>query len=68
MATWNLEWFFDDYTGDNFLIWRSSNPPPARAVDMKLAGVAKAIAQIKPTILALQEIENRRVLYHLTKS
>ena len=35
--------------------------------DWKRDGVAQVIAELKPTILALQEVENQRVLYYLTK-
>src|SRR6476659_3280693 len=68
VATWNLEWFFDDHTGDNFSdLARQQSAPGAEQWEWKLAGVAKAIAQMKPAILALQEVENRRVLYYLTR-
>lgn len=68
VATWNLEWFFDDHTGDNYSdLARQQSAPGREEWEWKLAGVAAAIAQIKPTILALQEVENRRVLYYLTR-
>src|SRR6476660_3357088 len=68
VATWNLEWFFDDHAGDNFSDLAKQQSAPSREEwEWKLAGVAAAIAQIKPTILALQEVENRRVLYYLTR-
>lgn len=68
VATWNVEWFFDNYTGDNFQDLPKSQAAPTReAWDWKLAGVAKVISEIKPTILALQEIENQRVLFYLTR-
>lgn len=66
VATWNVEWLFDNYTGDNPQeLARSQSAPSREAWDWKLAGIAKAIAEIKPTILALQEIENKRVLFYL---
>jgi endonuclease/exonuclease/phosphatase family metal-dependent hydrolase len=68
VATWNLEWFFDDYTGDNYQeLPKQQSAPTAEDWGWKLAGVAKAIAEMKPTILALQEVENRRVLFYLTR-
>jgi len=68
VATWNLEWFFDEHSGDNYSdLARQQSAPSRQEWDWKLAGVAAAIAQIKPTILALQEVENRRVLYYLTR-
>jgi hypothetical protein len=58
VATWNVEWLFDDYTGDNPQeLARKQSAPSREAWDWKLAGIAKVIAEIKPTILALQEIE-----------
>lgn len=68
LMTWNVEWFFDNYTEDNFTDLPKQEAAPSRAEwDWKLAGVAKAIAEVKPTILCLQEVENRRVLFYLTK-
>jgi endonuclease/exonuclease/phosphatase family metal-dependent hydrolase len=68
VATWNLEWFYDEHTGDNFQDLPKQQSAPSREDwDWKLAGVARAIGEIKPTILALQEIENRRVLFYLTR-
>ncbi len=66
IATWNLEWFFDQYTGDNSAELAKKQAAPSREEwDWKLAGVAKVISEIKPDILALQEVENRRVLFYL---
>jgi endonuclease/exonuclease/phosphatase family metal-dependent hydrolase len=68
VATWNLEWFFDEHSGDNFADLAKQQAAPSReAWEWKLAGVAAAIAQMKPTVLALQEIENQRVLFYLTR-
>jgi len=68
VATWNLEWFFDDHTGDNFQnLPKQQAAPSAEEWEWKLSGVAKAIAEIKPTIMALQEVENRRVLFYLVR-
>jgi endonuclease/exonuclease/phosphatase family metal-dependent hydrolase len=66
IATWNVEWLFDDYTGDNPQeLARKQSAPSREAWDWKLAGIAKVIAEIKPTVLALQEIENKRVMFYL---
>jgi endonuclease/exonuclease/phosphatase family metal-dependent hydrolase len=66
IATWNLEWFFDQYTGDNSADLAKKQAAPTREDwDWKLAGVAKVISEIQPDILALQEVENRRVLFYL---
>lgn len=68
IATWNLEWFFDQYTGDNSADLAKKQAAPSRPDwDWKLAGVAKVIGEIKPDILALQEVENRRVLFYLNQ-
>ncbi len=68
VATWNLEWFFDEHQGDNFAdLAKQQSAPSREAWEWKLAGVAAAIAQMKPTVLALQEIENQRVLFYLTR-
>ncbi len=68
VATWNVEWLYDNYAGDNWAdLAKQQSAPSREAWDWKLAGVAKVIAEIKPTILALQEIENQRVLFYLTR-
>src|SRR5262245_41055289 len=68
IATWNLEWFFDQYTGDNSAELAKKQSAPSREDwDWKLAGVAKVISEIEPDILALQEVENRRVLFYLSQ-
>jgi endonuclease/exonuclease/phosphatase family metal-dependent hydrolase len=68
VATWNVEWFYDNYAGDNYADLAKEQSAPSREDwDWKLAGVARVIAEIKPTILALQEIENQRVLFYLTR-
>ena len=68
VATWNVEWFFDEYAGDNYSDLAKQQTAPSRADwDWKLAGVAQVISQIRPTILCLQEIENQRVLFYLTR-
>ncbi|HEX5102386.1 MAG TPA: endonuclease/exonuclease/phosphatase family protein [Pirellulaceae bacterium] len=68
VATWNLEWFYDDNTGDNYADLAKEQSAPSRDEwDWKLAGVAQTIGQIRPTILALQEVENQRVLFYLTR-
>jgi endonuclease/exonuclease/phosphatase family metal-dependent hydrolase len=68
VATWNLEWFYDNYPGDNYADLAKQQSAPSRADwDWKLAEVCRVISQIKPTILCLQEIENQRVLFYLTR-
>lgn len=68
IATWNVEWFFDSYTGDNSSDLAKEQSAPSRGEwDWKLEQVARVVAEMKPTILALQEIENREVVRRLTK-
>jgi endonuclease/exonuclease/phosphatase family metal-dependent hydrolase len=68
ICTWNLEWFFDAYTGDNSAeVARKESAPSREEWDWKVGVVADAVAKMKPTILCLQEIENRRVLLTLAK-
>lgn len=68
IVTWNLEWFFDAATGDNFTdLARKESAPSEAEWQWKLEAVAGAIAKMNPTVLALQEVENGRVLWLLTK-
>ena len=68
IATWNLEWFFDEHQGDNFSELSKKLSAPSRADwEWKRDTVAAAIAKMKPTVLALQEVENQQVLYYLTQ-
>jgi endonuclease/exonuclease/phosphatase family metal-dependent hydrolase len=68
ICTWNLEWFFDEHTGDNYAELPKKQAAPSRGDwDWKLSAVAETIGRIKPTIIALQEVENRRVLFYLTQ-
>jgi endonuclease/exonuclease/phosphatase family metal-dependent hydrolase len=68
IATWNVEWFFDEYTGDNYSKLAKQLSAPSRDEwDWRLAGVAEAIAEMQPDILALQEVENQRVLWYLVQ-
>ncbi|MFK8115636.1 MAG: endonuclease/exonuclease/phosphatase family protein [Rubripirellula sp.] len=69
VMTWNLEWFFDDQAGDNFSKLAKEKTSPSRLQwDWKRDAVAKSIAKSKPSILALQEVENRRVLFYLSRA
>lgn len=68
IATWNLEWFYDDQTGDNYQdVAREQSAPNREAWIWKRDAVAAAIAKLSPDIIALQEIENQQVLYYLTQ-
>ncbi len=66
IATWNLEWFYDENRTDNHSdLSRKQSAPNRKDWEWKRDGVAGVIARIKPAILALQEVENRRVLQYL---
>lgn len=68
IATWNVEWFFDDFTADNRSDLAKEQSAPSRAEwEWKLEKTAGVIARLEPTIIALQEVENRDVLYRLVK-
>lgn len=63
IATWNLEWFYDDNSNDNVSDLSKEKSAPSRSEwDWKLGRVARVVGEMKPTIMALQEIENRHVL------
>jgi len=66
IATWNLAWFFDHDTGDNVSpTAKKLSAPNAAAWEAKRRAVAAAIAKMNPTIVALQEVENLRVVRQL---
>ena len=68
IATWNLEWFYDAQQSDNqSKLSREKSAPSEAEWNWKLDQVARVINEIDPTILALQEVENRLVLEALTK-
>ncbi|MFM7517631.1 MAG: endonuclease/exonuclease/phosphatase family protein [Pirellula sp.] len=68
IATWNLEWFFDDFTANNRSDVAKEQSAPDRAQwDWRVGNFAAAIAKFEPTILAVQEIEDRGVMQNLTK-
>lgn len=63
VATWNLEWFYDWDINDNQSETAKINSAPSKKDwEWRLRATADAIAKIKPTVLCLQEIENRKVL------
>ncbi len=69
VMTWNLEWFFDDQTGDNFSdLAKQQSAPNRSAWNWKRDAVAQAVAAVSPEIAGFQEIENRRVLFYLKQS
>ncbi|MEZ6096512.1 MAG: endonuclease/exonuclease/phosphatase family protein [Pirellulaceae bacterium] len=67
VATWNLEWFFDHQTTGNSDIARQQSAPSAAEWKWKVERVANVISQLKPDILALQEVEGRDQVYELVQ-
>lgn len=68
IATWNVEWFYDDDKSDNQADLAKQNSAPTKEEwEWKLNEVARVISELQPTILALQEVENRDVIFRLTK-
>jgi endonuclease/exonuclease/phosphatase family metal-dependent hydrolase len=68
IATWNLEWFFDNYLGDNSAeIAKQESAPSREEWNWKLTEVARVVAEMQPTILCLQEVESRRIAATLAK-
>ena len=69
VMSWNLEWFYDEFDGDNFSKLAKEKSAPSRAEwDWRRDAVAEAIAETSPTVVALQEVENRRVLWYLSRA
>lgn len=63
VMTWNVEWMFDDYKGDNRSeLAKAQSAPSQDYWRAKLAGVAKVLAKHTPDIVALQEIEGQETL------
>ncbi len=63
LATWNLEWFFDQDTSDNTSnLSKQQSAPNQNEFNERVDTFADAIAEINPTIIALQEIENQKVV------
>lgn len=69
VMTWNLEWFFDNETGDNYSKLAREKSTPSRAQwDWRRDAIAASIAKANPTVVAVQEAENRRVLWYLARA
>jgi endonuclease/exonuclease/phosphatase family metal-dependent hydrolase len=68
IATWNLEWFFDHYTGDNASQLAKEQSAPNRGQwEWRLAVTANALAKLDATIVCLQEVESRSTVGKLCK-
>lgn len=68
VATWNVEWFFDDFKPNNRSDIAKQQSAPSRAeYDWKKNQIARVIAALEPDIIALHEVEDREVIFQLTK-
>lgn len=68
VGSWNLEWFFDaDPTDNRSPLARQQSAPSEPDWIWKRDAVADVIGKMAPTILALQEVENRQVLVELAE-
>ncbi len=69
VMSWNLEWFYDDDSADNYSKLAKEQSAPSRAQwDWKRDAVAASLAQAQPSVVAFQEIEGRRVLWYLGRA
>ncbi|MEM1226840.1 MAG: endonuclease/exonuclease/phosphatase family protein [Planctomycetota bacterium] len=69
IMTWNLEWFWDDESRDNYSDLSVQQSAPSREDwNWRRDAVAASIASVRPTVLAVQEIESQRVLWYLTRA
>ena len=63
VASWNVEWMYDDDKSDNRSDLSKEQSAPSKAFwQQKVTSVATAIAAMKPDIIALQEIEGDQTL------
>ncbi|GIX00615.1 MAG: endonuclease [Pirellulaceae bacterium] len=69
IMSWNVEWMFDNYTGDNRSdLAREQSAPSREYWEAKLSGVAGVIADHRPHIVALQEIEGLGTLQAIART
>lgn len=68
VMTWNVEWLYDHYSGDNKSKVAKENTAPTRQYWLSRAeGVAEVIANSGAHIIALQEIEGDQTLEELKR-
>ena len=66
IGTWNIEWFFDHDQSDNKSeLAKKLSAPSEKDWRWRVTETAKVVAAINPTVLALQEIENEKVVQDL---
>ena len=68
-AAGNQQTLADELADDNYSkLAREKSAPSRPDWDWRRDAFAKSIAEVRPTILAVQEAENRRVLWYLTRA
>ena len=68
VVSWNVEWMFDDYQGDNRSDLAKQQSAPSRDYwQAKLSGIADVLAGTDAHIIALQEIEGDQTLNELAQ-
>lgn len=66
VLTWNLEWFNDHETRDDqSTIGRDAAAPNEQEWNERVRTFAEALADMRPTVAALQEVENEKVVQDL---
>lgn len=69
VMSWNLEWFFDDSKQGNLsALAKEKSAPNRESWDWRRDAVAASIAEVRPSIVALQEIEGPQVLWYLARA
>lgn len=68
IGTWNIEWFYDHDQSDNKTdLAKKLSAPSEQDWQWRVSEAAKVIAEINPTVMALQEIENEKVVQDLAR-
>lgn len=68
IGTWNIKFFYDHDTSDNnSQLAKEQSAPSKDKWNERVKVTAAAIAKMKPTLLGLQEIENKKVVEDLAK-
>jgi endonuclease/exonuclease/phosphatase family metal-dependent hydrolase len=68
IGTWNLEWFNDhDASDDDSEIGPSMKAPNEQEYQSRVRGFGAAIADLRPHVMALQEVENEKVVADLAR-
>lgn len=69
VATWNVEWLFDEHQGDNYSDLGKQQSAPSRTDwQWKRDQVAGVVAALQPNVVALQEVEGLRTLWYVQQA